>query len=84
MASYNGGAQEFIASCEAEVEPAGFLLALLGNQQGTARKLPFRMSSGPKHLLGSGKDFSLGTAGHTTWQFRTRDVQLGKTTVYWK
>jgi hypothetical protein len=36
MASYNGGAQEFIASGEAEVEPAGFVLALLGDQKGTA------------------------------------------------
>jgi hypothetical protein len=36
MASYNGGAQECIASCEAEVEPAGFVLALLSDQQGTA------------------------------------------------
>ena len=34
-ASYNGGAQECIASCEAEVDPAGFVLALLGDQQGT-------------------------------------------------
>ena len=36
MALYHGGAQEFIANCEAEVEPAGFLLAPLGDQQGTA------------------------------------------------
>ena len=36
MASYNGGAQECIARGEAEVEPAGFLLALLGDQHGTA------------------------------------------------
>src|ERR1700722_9395098 len=48
MASYNGGAQEGIASGEAEVEPAGFVLALLGDQKGTA--CPF----GSPHTLPEG------------------------------
>jgi hypothetical protein len=41
-------AQEFISSCEAEVEPAGFLLALLGDQKGTAG------SFGSQHALPEG------------------------------
>ena len=48
MAPYNGGAHEFITSRKAEIEPAGFLLALLGDQQGTAG--PF----GSPHALPEG------------------------------
>ena len=48
MASHNGGAQECTADCEAEVEPTSFLLALLGDQKGTA------CSFGSPHALPEG------------------------------
>src|ERR1700733_1616893 len=54
MASYNGGAQEFIPSCEAEVEPAGFVLALLGDQKGTA------CSFGSQHAFPEGVAIRVG------------------------
>jgi hypothetical protein len=54
MASYNGGAQEGIASGEAEVEPAGFVLALLGDQKGTA------CSFGSPHALPEGVAMRVG------------------------
>src|ERR1700685_3960996 len=54
MASYNGGAQEGIASGEAEVEPAGFVLALLGDQKGTA------CSFGSPHALPEGVSMWVG------------------------
>jgi hypothetical protein len=53
-ASYNGGAQECIASCEAEVDPAGFVLALFGDQKGTAG------SFGSPHTLPEGVAMRVG------------------------